>query len=245
MQVIIGIIVIAIAFTWLERKSPVRRQKLFRPGWFTDVCHWAFNQTIVNVGVIIGAIPLYILLGWTINPSFQSAIARQPGYLQFVEAVIVAEVSFYLVHRLFHKIPRLWKFHAIHHSSEHLDALASVRFHPVDMVAARLAIGTPLYILGFTAETFGFYTTFNLVQSIFVHANIRCRLPGLRWLISDPQLHRWHHSLDIDNKNFGHPLIDLLCGTLYNPPPGEFPRAVGVVQKVPVNYLRQLIYPLR
>lgn len=76
MQLIIGVVVIAIAFSWLERKFPVRRQKRFRPGWFTDVCHWFFNQTIVNVGVIIGAIPLYILLGWVINPSFQSQVAR-------------------------------------------------------------------------------------------------------------------------------------------------------------------------
>lgn len=44
---------------------------------------------------------------------------------------------------------------------------------------------------------------------------------------------------------FGHPLIDLLFGTLYNPPPGEFPRSVGVEQKVPANYLRQLVYPFR
>lgn len=116
-----------------KRKFPVRRQKLFRPGWFTDVCHWVFNQTIVNVGVVIGAIPLYILLGWTINPSLQRAIARQPGYLQFVEAVIVAEVSFYLVHRLFHQVPSLWKFHFFHHRARTLRrsgkrSLSSLRY---------------------------------------------------------------------------------------------------------------------
>lgn len=245
MQVVIGAIVIAISFIWLERKFPVRRQKLFRPGWFTDVCHWLFNQTIVNVGVVIGAIPLYILLGWAINPSFQAKVASQPGYLQFVEGIAIAELSFYLIHRLFHKIPRLWKFHAIHHSSQHLDWLASVRFHPVDMVAARLGIGVPLVILGFSAETLGFYIVFNIIQSIFIHANVRCRLPGLRWLIGDPQLHHWHHSMDIHNQNFGHPLLDLLFGTLHNPATGEFPGAVGVGQKIPSGYLQQLIYPFR
>ncbi len=253
MQIIIGALFItmpstagaAIAFSWLERRFPVRRQKVFRPGWFTDVCHWVFNQSITNVGVVIGAIPLYIFLGWAINPSFQTQVARQPGYLQFTCAIAIAELSFYLIHRLFHHVPFLWKFHTIHHSSQHLDWLASVRFHPVDMVAARLGIGVPLVILGFSAQTFGFYITFNIIQSIFIHANVRCRLPGLRWLIGEAPLHHWHHSRDIHNKNFGHPLVDLLFGTLYNPPLGEFPRAVGVEQKVPANYLRQLVYPLK
>lgn len=113
------------------------------------------------------------------------------------------------------------------------------------MIAARLAIGTPLYILGFTAQTFGFYIVFNLIQSIFIHANVRCRLPGWRWLIGDPPLHHWHHSKDIHNKNFGHPLLDLLFGTLHNPPPGDFPRAVGIGKRIPANYVRQLIYPFR
>lgn len=228
-----------------KRKFPVRRQKLLRLCWLTDVCHWLFNQTIVNVGVVIGAIPLYILLGWTINPNFQAKVAHQPGYLQFTCAIAVAELSFYLVHRLFHKIPSLWKFHAIHHSSQHLDWLAAVRFHPVDMVAARLGIGVPLVILGFSAETFGFYIVFNIIQSIFIHANVRCRLPGLRWLIGEAPLHHWHHSRDVHNKNFGHPLIDLLFRTLYNPRPSEFPRSVGVEQKIPGNYLQQLIYPFK
>ena len=82
-----------IAFSWLEQKFPIRRQKRLRPGWFTDVCHWVFNQTIVNVGVVIGAIPVYILLGWAINPSFQTQVARQPGYLQLLEAIFFAEVK--------------------------------------------------------------------------------------------------------------------------------------------------------
>jgi sterol desaturase/sphingolipid hydroxylase (fatty acid hydroxylase superfamily) len=34
-----------------------------------------------------------------------------------IEAVILADLGFYVAHRLFHGVPWLWRFHAIHHSS--------------------------------------------------------------------------------------------------------------------------------
>ena len=43
----------------------------------------------------------------------------------------------YAVHRLFHRVPWLWRFHAIHHSSRALDWLAGSRLHLVDIVVMR------------------------------------------------------------------------------------------------------------
>ena len=43
----------------------------------------------------------------------------------------------YFIHRAFHKVPFMWRFHAIHHSSKSLDWIAGSRSHIVDDVAVR------------------------------------------------------------------------------------------------------------
>ena len=51
----------------------------------------------------------------------------------------------YAAHRAFHAVPSLWRFHAVHHSSEALDWLAGSRLHLVDVVATRAVVFVPLF----------------------------------------------------------------------------------------------------
>ena len=64
---------------------------------------------------------------------------------------ILADLGFYTVHRLFHKIPWLWKFHAVHHSIEEMDWLAADRVHPIDQIFTKGASLLPVFALGFAA----------------------------------------------------------------------------------------------
>lgn len=48
--------------------------------------------------------------------------------------VLVADFTQYWVHRTFHTVPWLWRFHAIHHSAEEMDWLAGSRLHLVDVI---------------------------------------------------------------------------------------------------------------
>ncbi len=212
----------------------------------TDFTHFFINHVVVQVGVFIAAIPLYLLFGWAIAPEVKAAIASQREWLQFLEALLVAEISFYAIHRLAHTVPWLWRFHAIHHSSPELDWLASARFHPVEMILAKLAVGTPLVLLGFTKETFGGYLFVSAFQSLFVHANVKFQFPVLRWIVSTPEFHHWHHSNEpkAQNKNFGQPWVDLLFGTFYLPR-GEMPTTYGANDPIPASYLRQMLYPFQ
>jgi sterol desaturase/sphingolipid hydroxylase (fatty acid hydroxylase superfamily) len=54
-----------------------------------------------------------------------------------IEAVILADLGFYVAHRLFHGVPWLWRFHAIHHSIQELDWLAGVRVHVLDQLGTK------------------------------------------------------------------------------------------------------------
>lgn len=243
---IIGFVILAIIFIPLERLFPVRKgQKIIRKGWFNDVLHFFVNRFLVVAGTYAVAIILYILLQKFLNTPFQEAINRQPGWLQFLEAFLIAELAFYLIHWLAHTLPWLWKFHAIHHSSEQLDWLASARLHPVEMIIANIWVGLPLALMGFSAETFGFWSVISGFLAILNHSNVKVSFGRLGWIIADPQFHHWHHANQPEaiNKNFsGLPLLDKLFGTCYYPK-GQWAEKYGVNELVPLGYWKQLKYP--
>ena len=74
-------------------------------------------------------------------------LSTLPLGAQVALTLIVGDVVAYWGHRLFHT-GRLWKVHAIHHSSEHLDWLAATRLHPLNDVIMRVAQASALLALG-------------------------------------------------------------------------------------------------
>ncbi len=61
-----------------------------------------------------------------------------------------ADLVQYGVHRAFHRVPALWRFHAIHHSIREMDWLAGSRLHFVDVVVTRALVVLPAFTLGFS-----------------------------------------------------------------------------------------------
>ena len=57
-------------------------------------------------------------------------------------------------------------------------------------------------------------------------------------------LHHWHHHLEKDAGNYANisPLMDLMFGTYVCP--DEEPDQVGIKEKVPQNYVGQLMEPM-
>src|SRR5690606_17877607 len=60
-----------------------------------------------------------------------------PLALQFLGCVLVADLTQYGIHRAFHRVPWLWRFHAVHHSVETMDWIAGSRLHLVDVIVTR------------------------------------------------------------------------------------------------------------
>ena len=248
MKFVIAFLVLWLLFGILERLFPLRKeQKHFRQGWLTDVAHFFFNHILVNAGTYLIAAFLFVFFKGAISPSLQLAVRGQPAILQFVEAFFIAQMIFYAVHRLAHTVPWLWQFHLIHHSSVELDWLASARLHPIEAIVINIAVGVPLFLLGFTKETFGSYLVFAAILPILNHSNTRFQFPILNRIIATPEFHHWHHSNDLEarNKNFsGFPIIDLLFRTYYSPK-NQMPSTYGVEEIVPKTYWQQLLYPFK
>jgi sterol desaturase/sphingolipid hydroxylase (fatty acid hydroxylase superfamily) len=244
---LLNVLVLSMLFVPLERLfARLPAQRIFRPGWATDLAHFAVSHLLVQVTVLLTLVPAAMFFKWAVHPAVQHAVAAQPVLLQFVEIVLVADLSEYAVHRLFHTVPFLWRFHAVHHSSEAMDWLAASRIHLVDAVVTRALAFVPLYVLGFSTGPVYAYLVFVSFHAIFVHANVRFRFGALERILGTPKFHHWHHATAPVDKNFAiHlPVIDRVLGTYYMPE--DFPAAYGIeTNPVPRRYAAQLVWPFR
>jgi lathosterol oxidase len=247
---LLNVLVLALLFVPLERLfARLPAQPIFRPGWPTDLAHFAVSHLLVQVTVLLTLAPAALFFAWAVRPALQQAVQRQPLLLQFVEIVVVADLAEYVVHRAFHRVPWLWRFHEIHHSAAALDWLAASRLHLLDIVVTRGLSFVPLYVLGFSAPAVYAYLVFVSFHAVFIHANVRFRFRPLEWLVVTPRFHHWHHATapEAVDKNFAiHlPLIDRILGTAYLPD-GRWPDAYGLAgPPVPDGWFRQLVSPFR
>lgn len=245
---VLELLALGLLFIPLERFFALRKQRIFRRGWQTDLKHFFVSHAGVQLLSLAAMIPAHALFAWALALDFQKAVAAQPVWLQFVEILFVVDFITYWVHRAFHQAPLLWNFHAIHHSSLEMDWLAGSRMHIVDVLVTRSAAFLPVFILGFAPAALYAYVAFVSIHAVYIHANVRGRWPVLRWVIATPEYHHWHHSSEDEglDKNFAAflPLWDVVFGTAHQP--GRWPERYGTVQfQPPESYVGQLLYPFR
>jgi len=245
---LLNLLVLSLLFVPIERIfARLKEQGIFRQGWRTDLAHFFSSHLLIQVSVFLTLLPAKTFFSWAVNPRFQAAVAAQPYWLQFIEILVVADLTEYWVHRLFHRVPWLWKFHAIHHSCERMDWLAGSRLHLVDIAVTRGLTFVPLFLLGFANGPVFAYLVFVSFHAIFIHANVGIDFGALERLIATPRFHHWHHGAEARaiDKNFAvHlPLLDRLFGT-YLLPGKEWPAGYGIAgNPVAENYLNHWVYP--
>lgn len=246
---VLDLLLLVLVFVPLERAfARLPAQPVFRRGWRTDLAHFFASHLLVQVTSLLTLAPALLFFRWATQSPLQEAVAAQPAALQALEALAVADLAGYAAHRAFHAVPRLWRFHAVHHSSEALDWLAGSRLHLVDAVATRAAVFVPLFVLGFERAALTAYLIWVSFQATWIHANLRGSPRWLERVLATPRFHHWHHAADDEarDRNFAvHlPAIDWLFGTLHLPP-GRWPERYGIDGKpVPDGWLRQLVWPL-
>jgi sterol desaturase/sphingolipid hydroxylase (fatty acid hydroxylase superfamily) len=233
-------------FRPLELAYPARPgQGFFRPQWMTDVCFLAGQYLLFNGAVFWALERLRPWIHAATPGAARAWVGSVDPWAQLLLVILLGDLLIYWGHRLQHRVDWLWRFHSIHHSSEHLDWLAAHREHPVDSLYTILLVNLPVFALGFPVKSLVYFAAFRGLWAIFIHANVRLPVGPLRVLIGAPELHHWHHDRDRDAGNYANvsPLMDVLFGT-YRRPRGE-PHALGVAEPVPRTYVGQLLLPLR
>ena len=243
---VLNLVLYSAVFVPLERLFALRAgQPVFRRQWLVDLSYFFLNSLLIEVLTLLTLKPAAIFFDWA---RFEGA-SLLPIVVQVPLLLLVADFTQYWVHRSFHAVPRLWAFHAIHHSIEQMDWLAGSRLHLVDVVVTRGLTYVPIFVLGFSESALMVYVVIVALQATFIHANVRWEFRTVQRVVVTPAFHHWHHSAEPQSidKNFAvhTPIWDRLFGTYYLP--HRWPTAYGLVhgRRVPPRWIAQLVYPLR
>lgn len=118
------------------------------------------------------------------------------GAPMLIADIILLDLWTYWVHRAYHEVPVMRRFHRIHHLDEHLDTTSAVRFHPGEVAISALLRMIPITLLALPFAHVVVFETALLAASLFHHSNIR--LPAafeqaLSRVIVTPSIHWVHH----------------------------------------------------
>lgn len=214
-----------------------------RPEWKMT---WAsFRRDLKYIAINGGAGALARFgIGWLaldLSRFNTGLITGLPIGVELVVLVLGFEFFQYWYHRLSHEGPGrlgawLWKVHVPHHLPDKVYLLMHPVGHPINFLVSLALIQLPMVVLGAQQEALFLFNALMGLQGLVSHFNVDIKAGPLNYLLVGTELHRYHHSTDIQEaKNFGvlTPFWDLVFGT-FSYHPGRLPRALGVEQ--PQNY---------
>jgi sterol desaturase/sphingolipid hydroxylase (fatty acid hydroxylase superfamily) len=245
--------VLALMVLW-ELVAERKERSQGRPGrWFANLGISVLDSVIARLVLPVAAVGVANIVadrGWGLLNYFEL-----PQVAVFVISMLVLDLSIYLQHVMFHAVPALWRLHMVHHTDQDLDATSGIRFHPVEIILSLLIKFAVIAAIGAPPIAVLIFEVVLNATAIFNHGNVRLPLGLdrlLRLVIVTPDMHRVHHSVEIDesNSNFGFnlPWWDRLFGTYRAQPKlGHEGMVLGVehLQRAkPIGLLELLRLPL-
>jgi sterol desaturase/sphingolipid hydroxylase (fatty acid hydroxylase superfamily) len=241
--IIVGTALLLVA---LERRFPYSQgEKILREGFWTDLVLYGLVQSYF----------LGLLIKWLIQSldgatglSGRHLVSQWPVPLQLLFFFVTHDLYIYCFHRLQHRFPLLWRVHEAHHRPRHVDWLSGTRSHALEILINQTIEFAPLVLLGAAPDVALMKATLDAVWGMYIHSNIDVRSGRLQWFVNGPEMHRWHHAVDLVDVNFATKLAiwDWLFGTAHLPG-GKKPSGYGLVGAAhrPASYLRELVAVFR
>jgi sterol desaturase/sphingolipid hydroxylase (fatty acid hydroxylase superfamily) len=245
---LLDLLLMTIIFIPLELFFPKNKEQTkFHAEWRTDLVYFIISHLFIQIFGIISQKPAILFFGWIGLDKVHLWIQQLPFLIALVLTFVVTDLFQYWAHRIFHNHVYLWRFHSVHHSTQHMDWLAGSRTHFVDIFFTRAMAFVPLYVLGFPPAVFNIFIVFIAIHAVLIHSNTRIKFGFIKYIFATPQYHHWHHCEDPKyyGKNFAtvFPFIDMIFGTYYLPG-NVWPEGTGVHEsQFPKGFIKQTIYP--
>lgn len=151
---------------------------------------------------ILTSVTLFFYEFVSVNRGFHP-FSLPRGWLGILSYFLIADLFYYLFHRLSHRLNFFWNFHKLHHSANAIDWTLTYRHSLFEMVLRSALIGATCLLLNM--NIYSFYFHLNL---IFLYQHLM-HVENLRWssqlglFLILPQNHRIHHNLTNSHKNYG------------------------------------------
>ena len=204
--------------------------------WSNNLGLVFFNSFILRLIFPTAAVGMAVFAadhGWGLLNYYQL-----PLLAAMIISVIAMDFIIYLQHVLVHAVPVLWRIHRIHHADLDYDVTTGARFHTFEIILSMLIKFATIVVLGAPAVAVIIFEVVLNAMAMFNHSNVGLPKPldkVLRWFIVTPDMHRIHHSIEVDetNSNFGFNLSwwDRLFGTYREQPrAGHQGMTIGIKQ---------------
>jgi len=241
------IIFFALILIILERTFPYSMsQDLFRKGFFNDLFFYSLLQSYL----------LSFVIAWvTVGIDRLTGLSRFPVLSHWniwqvvILSLIVHDFYIYWFHRWQHSNSVLWRIHEAHHSVEDVDWLAGSRSHSLEILINQTMEFAPLSLLGAPAEAILMKATIDACWGMYIHSNIDVRSGALQYVINGPEMHRWHHAIEVTQGGLNYStkfaIWDWIFRTAYRPENLK-PSAYGISNpSFPSGYISQHLYAFR
>lgn len=134
----------------------------------------------------------------------------------WVLAVVVADFTYYWMHRFEHEVRILWAHHSVHHSSPEFNLTTALRLAWVEGLVEWIFF-VPMILLGFDLVQTVIGISIVVAYQTWIHTEKVGKLGWLDRVFNTPSVHRVHHGSNrvYLDKNYGGILIiwDRLFGT--------------------------------
>ena len=148
-----------------------------------------------------------------VRPVQQFAERRRFGLLRMLPlpravraalGFLLLDYTLYVWHRLNHRSPLLWRFHAVHHVDLDLDTTTGIRFHFGELALSAGFRTAQLLLIGVDRRTLQVWQQALITSVVFHHSNVA--LPAgaeraLQTVLVTPRMHGIHHSTRRDELN--------------------------------------------
>ncbi len=172
---------------------------------------------------------------------------HSPLVAQVILCVIVADLGRHIQHSLMHRVPLFWRFHALHHSGVQLNVWKASRAHFVERMTQQICAIGLLVAMGAPEAIVAWYLIPASIIGLFAHSNADIDLGPVEYLVIGPRLHRFHHSLNLDESNANYSALTVFWDVVFRTyfvPKTRGPERIGVVEDtMPREFVAQLVDP--
>ncbi len=189
---------------WMAPRKALTQNKAVR--WSNNLALIALNSALLSFAMPLLAFQAALIAsshGWGLFN-----LIALPWWFEILLTVILLDMTIYIQHLVFHRIPILWRFHRMHHADQDIDLTTGSRFHPVEIILSLWIKIVCVMLLGAPAVAVVIFEVVLNVSAMFNHSNAAMPLKLdrlLRRVIVTPDMHRVHHSVLIKetHSNFG------------------------------------------
>lgn len=254
-----GLIIISLLVFVLELIFPWRKnQPIVRKDFWLDTFYMFFNFFLLNLIILIALsnVTEQVFKDFLANFNLQITsiqlidLSQYPKVVSLLIFFFVSDFVQWITHRILHRVPFLWNFHKVHHSTKEMGFAAHLRYHWMEPVVYKSMLYIPLALIGgFSVQDVFIVHFFTISIGHLNHANLGWDYGFLKYIFNNPKMHIWHHAKEMPNKfgaNFALTLSvwDYLFKTNHIPYDGrDIELGFQEDEKFPKDFLTQEFYP--